>query len=43
MIRTPDGGIQPQAVMDEQGVIHLVYFKGDPARGDLFLHAASTG
>jgi hypothetical protein len=36
VVQTPDGGIQPQAVADEAGTIHLIYFKGDPARGDLF-------
>jgi hypothetical protein len=36
ILSTPDGGIQPQAAVDEQGIIHLVYFKGDPAAGDLF-------
>jgi hypothetical protein len=36
VIRTPDGGIQPQAVIDAAGTIHLVYFKGDPAGGNLF-------
>jgi hypothetical protein len=34
--RTPDGGIQPQAILDAQGTIHLIYFKGDPAGGDLY-------
>jgi hypothetical protein len=32
---TPDGGIQPQAAIDADGVIHLVYFQGTPAGGDL--------
>jgi hypothetical protein len=36
IVRTPDGGIQPQAVIDGAGTIHLVYFKGDPAGGDVF-------
>jgi hypothetical protein len=36
VLRTPDGGIQPQAAIDAQGTIHLIYFKGDPAAGDLF-------
>src|SRR5438045_1070573 len=36
VIATPDGGIQPQAVVDAEGAIHLLYFKGDPAGGDLF-------
>jgi hypothetical protein len=35
VIAAPDGGIQPQAVCDDAGVIHLIYFKGNPAGGDL--------
>jgi hypothetical protein len=42
-LRTPDGGIQPQAVMDARGVLHLVYFKGDPGGGDLFYIRRETG
>lgn len=34
--RTPDGGIQPQAVVDERGAVHLVYYKGKAGGGDLF-------
>jgi hypothetical protein len=36
ILQTPDAGIQPQAVVDSKGSIHLVYFKGDPAGGDLY-------
>jgi hypothetical protein len=36
LVRTPGEGIQPQAVRDAEGVVHLVYYHGDPARGDLF-------
>jgi hypothetical protein len=32
----PEGGIQPQAVMDDRQVLHVLYFKGAPAGGDLF-------
>jgi hypothetical protein len=35
-VKTPDEGIQPQAVADAKGVIHLLYFKGKAAGGDLF-------
>lgn len=35
-LRIPGGGIQPQAVVDTDGVAHLIYFKGDPAAGDIF-------
>ncbi len=34
-IRLPDGGIQPQAAIDERGVIHVVYFTGTASSGDL--------
>jgi hypothetical protein len=35
VLATPEGGIQPQAVSDARGVIHLVSFQGPPAGGDL--------
>ncbi len=35
-IRTPGGGIHPQAAVDSHGVVHLIYFKGDPKKGDIF-------
>ena len=36
LLRAPDGGIQPQAVVDGSGKAHLIYFKGDPKAGELF-------
>lgn len=36
LVRTPDGGIQPQAAIDGKGVVHLIYFKGKAAAGDIF-------
>ncbi len=36
VLRTPDGGIQPQVALDANGGIQLIYFKGEPAHGDLF-------
>jgi hypothetical protein len=36
VVRTPNRGIQPQAMVDGKEVLHLVYFKGDPGKGDLF-------
>ena len=35
-ISVPDDGIQPQVVVDDKGTIHLAYYKGDVAHGDLF-------
>lgn len=36
LVRTPDGGIQPQAAVDGEGVVHLIYYKGDARNGDIF-------
>jgi hypothetical protein len=34
--RVPDGGLQPQAVVDDKGAVHLIYLKGDPGNCDVF-------
>ncbi len=34
--RVPNGGIQPQVIVDTKGVVHLIYYTGDPAGGDIF-------
>lgn len=36
LLRTPNNGIQPQAVVDAQGTLHLIYFKGESSSGTLF-------
>jgi hypothetical protein len=36
IVALPGGGIQPQAAIDDAGVIHVVYFTGKPAAGDLY-------
>src|SRR6266568_6643929 len=36
LLATPENGIQPQAATDAKGVVHLIYFKGDPKAGDIF-------
>jgi hypothetical protein len=43
IIGTPDAGIQPQTVADEAGTLHLIYFKGQPAGGDLFYVRRTAG
>src|SRR5438105_1249112 len=35
VVKTPDHGIQPQAVVDAQGNLHLLYYSGDPKNGNL--------
>lgn len=42
-VRVPDGGVQPQSAVDEKGVVHLIYLKGDPARSDIFYVHSSDG
>lgn len=36
LVRLPTGGIQPQVAVDSGGVVHVVYFAGEPGHGDLF-------
>lgn len=36
LIHPPNGGIQPQAVTDAGGTLHLIYFAGEPSAGDIF-------
>ncbi|HLU46506.1 MAG TPA: hypothetical protein VK116_00430, partial [Planctomycetota bacterium] len=36
VIRVPDGGIQPEVVRDDEGVVHMIYFSGDAKAGDVF-------
>jgi hypothetical protein len=43
LLRVPHGGIQPQALLDAQGVLHLIYFQGDPQHGDIFYVRSKEG
>jgi len=44
VIRVPDGGIQPQVAIDFKGILHVIYFKGDPGHGDIFyVHSKDWG
>jgi hypothetical protein len=44
LLRVPDKGIQPQVAVDGKGIVHLIYFRGDPAHGDLFyVHSGDGG
>lgn len=36
LLRTPHDGIQPQAVVDSNGVVHLICFQGKASGGDVF-------
>jgi hypothetical protein len=43
ILRTPNGGIQPQAVVDVKGALHLIYFKGEAGAGDIFYVRREAG
>lgn len=43
VLRVPQGGIQPQAGVDREGAVHLVYFRGEPGHGDLFYVRSRDG
>jgi hypothetical protein len=43
LMRVPDGGVQPQAAVDEKGVVHLIYLHGDPQRSDVFYVRSTDG
>ena len=35
-LRIPSGGLQPEGAIDADGNLHLLYFAGEPAAGDLY-------
>lgn len=41
--RVPGGGLQPQAVMDARGALHLVYLTGDPKASDVVYSRRDAG
>ena len=43
LLRTPGGGIQPRAVADSQGTLHVIYYKGAAAGGDLYYVRRAPG
>jgi hypothetical protein len=43
LLRVPNGGIQPQAMVDRKGTVHLIYFSGDPRAGDIFYVRSVAG
>jgi hypothetical protein len=42
-MRVPDGGLSPQVQVDSRGRVHLIYFKGDPRRGDIVYVRSDDG
>ncbi|MCH8326997.1 MAG: hypothetical protein IID15_00550 [Candidatus Marinimicrobia bacterium] len=42
-LQVPDGGIQPQAVADAHGTLHLVYYQGASKQGNLYYVTRAQG
>src|SRR3954453_22125208 len=43
LVRTPTHGLQPQAVVDERGTLHLIYLAGEPSASDVFYVRRDAG
>ena len=43
LLRTANGGIQPQAAIDEDKTLHLIYFKGAGKSGNVFYVKRAVG
>jgi hypothetical protein len=43
LLRVPDGGVQPQALVDATGTLHMVYLKGDSKACDVFYCSRLVG
>lgn len=43
ILRVPQRGLQPQAGVDEHGVLHVIYYGGEPSYGDVFYARSSDG
>lgn len=41
--RLPNGGIQPQVVSDDNGILHVLYYAGDALNGDVFYSRSTDG
>ena len=43
LLRLPDGGRLPRALLDDHGTVHVVYFEGEPRAGDLRYVTRASG
>ncbi len=43
IMRVPEGGVQPQAMVDANGTVHLIYLHGNPQRSDIFYIRSTDG
>lgn len=42
MQRLREGSLQPQVAVDDQGILHLIYYSGDARQGNLFYLRSSN-
>lgn len=43
LLRTPNDGLQPRAAVADDGTLHLIYYQGDPAAGDIHYVRSEDG
>ena len=43
LLRVPEGGVQPQIVVDHAGAAHMVFLRGDPLASDVFYATMPKG
>jgi hypothetical protein len=43
IVRLPDGAVQPDVVVDEAGVVHIVYLAGEPSAANVFYAQSRDG
>jgi hypothetical protein len=43
LLRAPEGGLQPQVTVDDQGILHLVYYTGEAHQGNLYYARSLDG
>lgn len=43
LMRVPEGGIQPQVAVDAKGIVHMIYYRGDPLAGDVLYVSSRDG
>src|SRR5688572_11559690 len=41
--RLPGGSVQPQAAVDADGAVHLIYLRGEPMHCDIFYERSTGG
>jgi hypothetical protein len=42
-VRVPGRGIQPQVAVDSKGIVHLIYYQGEPTHGDIYYVRSADG